>query len=102
MPGEQRLAPTGNLRNELVQEEQGRDPPQREDSDGQHNEAPRRDSQRGPVELVEREPGADVNERSAVQNEVDHGREHLVLDLRVEVAVPGDRAPCGSDPDTKR
>lgn len=90
MSRKKRLAPIRDLRDPLVQHQQRRDATQDEDGNEEHDEPPGRDAQRGRVERLERQPGADVYEAGAVEEQVEDGREDLVLDLDVEVAVPAD------------
>ena len=91
MTREQSLSPRGDLRYPMIQKQERGDASKEHDRHEDDDEAPGRDAEVNRVEHVEGHPRADVDETSAVEHEVDDGRENLVLDLHIEVAVPGDR-----------
>ena len=93
MTREQGVSPRADLRDPLVQQEKRRDAAQEQHGEDEDDEARRRDPELRRVECVERHPRADVHEAAAVEQEVDHGEEYLVVRRCPEVPVPVD---CGS------
>lgn len=91
MPTHQRRPPVMDVRHPAVDRQQDRDAPEREDREEDEDEPPGSEAELGRVELREGQPGANVDEARAVEHQVDHRREDLVLRLQLEVAVPGDR-----------
>ena len=88
MSTEEGLLPVGDLRNEAVQDQERRDPPQDHHAEEQEGKSVWEDTELGHVERCEREPGTDVDEAGAIEEEVDHCRKGVVLDLVVEVPIP--------------
>jgi hypothetical protein len=86
--GEQRLAPGSDLGNPLVENQHRRDAAQGEDEQAESDEALRRYAELGDAELVEREPSANIDKAGAIQDEVDDGGKHFVLDLVIEMPIP--------------
>ena len=93
MTREQGVSPRADLRDPPVQQEKRRDAAQEQHGEDEDDEARRRDPEVGRVECVERHPRADVHEAAAVEQQVDHGEEYLVVRRGAEVPVPVD---CGS------
>lgn len=90
MSGKQRLLPGCNLRNPTIQNEQGRKSAQQNNNDEQNNQPPWGDTQFRLVERFKGEPGANVDEATAVEDEVDNFEEDFVFGVGVEVTVPRD------------
>jgi hypothetical protein len=90
MASEEGFFPVPNLRDPFVQHQQGRDAPEEQNADAEGGQAPGCNPQFRYVEVLEWKPGADVDETSAVENEVNEGGEELALGAFdfVEVAVP--------------
>ena len=86
---EQGFLPVSDFRNEAVQNQERWDPSQDQDAEEQQGESVWENSEFRNVERCEWEPGPDVDEACAVEEEVDHCGELIVLGLIVKMSVPG-------------
>lgn len=90
-PGEERLAERLDVGDPPVEREDGREAAEEKNEESDDDETPGREAK--VVKVLEGDDGADVDERGAVEEQVDDVGEHRVLCRLVEVPVPRKRTP---------
>lgn len=82
-----------DVRNPFVESNHNRQAPEEQDKDGDDDQSPDSNTQRGVVEVFEGHPSSNVDETGNVEEEIDHGTEHGLFGLPVEETIPG---KCGT------